>query len=172
VITSEYESWMRKARHTPDEEALLPRMLRGALAGLIATAPMTLAMILMHRYLPPLQKYPLPPRQLSDRLAKRTGTEQIIDDAQTRALASHFAYGAAAGALYGGLVKQPPLLSLLSGMGYGMAVWTASYAGWIPALRLLSPATEQPAQRNLLMIVANVLWGGVTGLLTGLMNRK
>src|SRR5436190_911638 len=46
-------------------------ILAGALAGLAATVPMTLAMELMYRQLPPRQRYPLPPRLITQRLARR-----------------------------------------------------------------------------------------------------
>ena len=167
-ITTEFEHW-REVQHP---EPLTARMMQGALAGLIATVPMSLTMIIMHQYLPSEQRHPLPPRQITDKVSHQLRVDQFIDDAQARTLVSHFAYGAAAGAIYGGMVRQPPLLSALSGVGFGLAVWAGSYMGWLPVLGILSPATEQPAQRNLLMIIAHVVWGAVTGVLASLLQRK
>ena len=49
------------------------RILLGALAGLAATAPMTLAMKLMHEALPRHEQYPLPPRQVTEGMAEKSG---------------------------------------------------------------------------------------------------
>src|SRR3546814_3671915 len=44
----------------------------------------------------------------------------------------------------------------------GVAVWAASYFGWIPAMGVLSPAHRHPPARNALMIAAHLVWGAVT----------
>ena len=46
-----------------------------------------------------------------------------------------------------------------------MFVWVASYLGLLPAMRILTPATEHPARRNALMISAHVIWGACLGVL-------
>jgi hypothetical protein len=138
------------------------RILLGALAGLAATAPMTLAMKLMHEQLPREERYPLPPRQVTEGLAEKAGVgEQMGEDEREAATwASHFAYGAACGALYGALsgvrLDEHPLAA---GAGFGVAVWAGSYLGWLPAAGIISPATEHPARRNALMIAAHLVWG-------------
>jgi uncharacterized membrane protein YagU involved in acid resistance len=153
------------------EPPLATRMLRGALAGLIATAPMSMVMILLHHYLPQRQRYALPPRQIHDRVAAKSEVIRHIEEPEATTLVSHFAYGATAGALYAGMVRQKPSASILAGIVFGLAVWAGSYQGWIPALQILPPATEQPLERNLLMVASHVVWGGVTGWLTGLLNK-
>ena len=150
------------------------RVLLGALAGLAATAPMTLAMKLMHEQLPREEQYPLPPRQVAEGMAEKAGVNEHLDEDEREAATwvSHFAYGAACGALYGALsgerVDSHPLLA---GVGFGMAVWAGSYLGWLPAAGIISPATEHPARRNALMIAAHVVWGagvgGAVGRLSG-----
>jgi hypothetical protein len=40
-----------------------------------------------------------------------------------------------------------------------------SYLGWIPALRLPQPATEEPPPRTGLMIAAHVVWGAAAAAL-------
>src|SRR3712207_6458895 len=101
------------------------RILLGALAGLAATAPMTLAMKLMHEQLPPEERYPLPPRQVTEGMAEKAGVNQQLDEEEREAAtwASHFAYGAACGALYGALSGElADDHPLLAGVGFGVAV--------------------------------------------------
>ncbi len=143
------------------------RIILGALAGLAATAPMTLAMKLMHEQLPPEEKYPLPPRQVAEGLAEAAGVNEYLDEEEREAAtwASHFAYGGACGALYGALSGRAlGRHAALSGAGFGMAVWAGSYLGLLPAAGILSPATEHPARRNALMITAHVVWGVTAAL--------
>ena len=148
------------------------RILSGALAGLAATAPMTLAMKLMHEQLPREERYPLPPRQVTEGVAEKAGVNEKLDEDEREAAtwASHFAYGAACGALYGALSGRGAAgRPALSGVGFGLAVWGVSYLGWLPAAGILAPATKHPARRNALMIAAHVVWGATTGLaLSGL----
>ncbi|HEX8720699.1 MAG TPA: DUF6789 family protein [Pyrinomonadaceae bacterium] len=143
------------------------RVLLGALAGLAATAPMTLAMKLMHEQLPREERYPLPPRQVTEGVAEKAGVEQHLDE-ETREAAtwvSHFAYGTACGALYGALSgERADGRAALAGVGFGLAVWAGSYLGWLPAAGIISPATEHPARRNALMMAAHVVWGATTGV--------
>jgi hypothetical protein len=77
------------------------------------------------------------------------------------ATGAHHAYGAASGAL---LAAVRPVMTPRFGSQAGVAVWAASYFGWIPAMRVLSPAHRHPAARNALMIAAHVLWGAVTAI--------
>lgn len=143
------------------------RVLLGALAGLAATAPMTLAMKLMHEQLPREEQYPLPPRQVTEGMAEKVGVNEDLDEEERKAATwvSHFAYGAACGALYGALSGgRAAGHPALAGVGFGVAVWAGSYLGWLPAAGILSPATEHPARRNALMIAAHVVWGATAGV--------
>lgn len=138
------------------------RYVSGALSGFIATAPMTISMIAMHRRLPKRERYPLPPRQITMRVAEQAGVPtERLDEPERKglSLAAHFAYGAAAGTGYAAFAKRNSSHPLLKGIGYGLAVWSGSYLGLIPATGLLSSATKQPARRNALMIGAHVIWG-------------
>ena len=45
------------------------------------------------------------------------------------------------------------------GIASGVAVWLASYFGWIPAARILRPASRHPDSRNALMLTAHIIWG-------------
>ena len=131
------------------------KWLRGAAAGLLATVPMTVAMVIAHRLLPARQRYPVPPRLITERWLDRDHSEPAI---RAWTLINHFGFGAVAGSLYSGLGfdKRKPAVA---GPAFGIAVWTASYLGWVPALGLMPPATRQPAERNAMMIGAHFVWG-------------
>jgi uncharacterized membrane protein YagU involved in acid resistance len=145
------------------------RLVWGALAGMVATAPMTLAMEAMHRYLPARERYPLPPRLITEKVAEDAGIAGQLGEAEHKRLTwiAHFAYGAAAGALYAPLAKQMGLPPVAAGALYGLTVWAGSYLGLLPAAGILRPATEHPARRTALMIAAHIVWGATTGALIG-----
>ncbi|WP_394892286.1 hypothetical protein ACG873_13280 [Mesorhizobium sp. AaZ16] len=123
----------------------------GALAGVSATLAMTAAMRRLFRMLPDGSDYPLPPREIVQRVdAAGTGEAGL----RTATVTAHFGYGALAGIVYALLPRR-----MISGGSYGVLVWALSYLGWIPLARILSPATEHPATRNLLMLGAHLVWG-------------
>lgn len=136
---------------------LLDRIVLGALAGVAATLPMTIAMRHLHNRLPADERYPLPPREISKdfpRLGLRPATATLL---------YHFAYGGAAGAVFALFSRRR---GLTTGGLFGVGVWGASYLGWIPLARVLRPGTDHPARRNALMLAVHLVWGG--GLAAGL----
>lgn len=141
--------------------------IAGAVAGFLATLPMTATMSAGHRRLPEKERYPMPPRLITERVAAERGGE----DAQRHATALlHYAYGAASGALYGGFAGRHA--GAATGTAYGLAVWVGSYLGWIPATGILHPATRHPRDRVGIMLAAHVVWGGATGTLTRLLEER
>ena len=138
------------------------RLLLGALVGIAGTFTMTAAAHAMHRRLPAAERYPLPPREIMDgglpAVTKRSLEEH---GRQTATLAAHFGYGAATGALY---ALVGPRRGVLPGAAYGVLVWTVSYFGIIPGLRILRPAHQHPLRRNGLMLAAHLVWGSSMAL--------
>ncbi|WP_176478487.1 MULTISPECIES: hypothetical protein [unclassified Mesorhizobium] len=128
----------------------LDKALLGAAAGVVATMAMTATMRRLHAMLPEDERYPLPPREIVDR------SVPVADErkGRSRTLLAHFGFGGLTGALF-------TLLPIIRGRGvaYGIAVWTLSYLGWIPAAGILAPAHRHPLRRNVLMIAAHVIWG-------------
>src|SRR5205085_2819495 len=55
-------------------------MVLGAVAGCVDTVPMTWAMEAMHRRLPQQERYPLPPRQITMRVAEKAGVKEDLDE--------------------------------------------------------------------------------------------
>lgn len=146
----------------------LIEIITSALCGMSATGPMTVWMILLHRWLPESDKHALPPREITRKLAKEAHLEHRMDEETLTGLTliNHFAYGGAAGAVYGAVFKNLPGPQLAKGVIFGLIVWTGSYLGLLPAAKILKPATEHTASRNGLMIVVHIIWGLALGLMT------
>jgi hypothetical protein len=148
------------------------RAALGAAAGVLATVPMTAFMTRAHAHLPPAQKEPLPPAKITRRLEEVAHVDDAVDPPAHFALtmANHFGYGGLCGAVFGALLHRP---STTKGVAFGLAVWTGSYLGWLPALRLHRSAKDEPAPRNALMIAAHVVFGGALGAgLAALLRRR
>jgi putative membrane protein len=143
-------------------------LFKGALAGFAATAPMSLTMLIGWTLLPKREKYHLPPRLITEEIAERVGIEDDITENQLIGLTtlSHFGYGALFGSIYAPVSERVPMHSSLKGALTGMTVWVGSYLGWLPAVGILRPATQHPWRRNLLMILAHIVWGVTLGEVT------
>ena len=136
--------------------SLATRLLFGGIAGFAATVAMTSVMARLHRRLPERDRYPLPPREITEQLTG--GTDGQV---RRRAMAAHFLYGGACGAAVAALRPNP---SLAEGATAGVAIWAGSYFGWVPGFGILRPASQHPAPRNALMIAAHLVWGAATVL--------
>jgi hypothetical protein len=139
----------------------------GALSGFLATIPMTATMELLHRRLPPHEQYPLPPREITETLTEEAGIRKHVDESAQVGLTllSHFAYGTAARAMYATLARHYKLPPLSGGVGFGLALWAASYLGWLPAAGILQSASKHPPHRTGLMLTAHGVWGATLGIL-------
>lgn len=128
---------------------------------------MTIVMIELFKHLPKREQYPLPPRVISMNIAKDIGIKKDMNEKEKLSFTfiNHFLYGALAAAVYFPLAKKIKLNNQLSGIGYGLSVWGASYLGILPALNLYPKATHESARRNALMIFSHIIWGSTLGLL-------
>jgi uncharacterized membrane protein YagU involved in acid resistance len=136
---------------------LRSRVLTGALAGVVGTAAMTAVMNRLHRRLPAGERYPLPPREITQTLLPTPDEEAAKDQSIT----AHLAFGSAAAAL---LAASTPRPGMGRGVSAGLLVWLGSYFGWVPAGGILKPVHRHPVRRTALMIAAHVVWGAVTAL--------
>ena len=146
----------------------LYKLLSGAAAGCIATLPMSVSMLIGWGLLPKREKYHLPPRMITEEISERVRIEQHLGENELIGLTifSHFGYGALSGAVYALFEQGVPMHSSLKGALSGVAIWMGSYLGWLPAMGILSPATRHPWRRNLMMIIAHVIWGVTLGEVT------
>ena len=76
---------------------------------------------------------------------------------------SHLAFGAVAGAGYALLPRVGA--PVFRGSMVGLAIWGSAYQGWVPAMGILPPASEDRPGRPLTMAAAHVVFGSVLGLL-------
>lgn len=150
------------------------KMLRGAIAGLVATLPMTIFMQASWLRLPARELHPLPPRQITHKLVREAGLHRRVSQTNERILTwlLHFLFGAAAGSIYGIIDDKIPGDEDVKGLVAGTALWSGSYLGWIPLLGILPPATKHHWRMNVLMIVAHFIWGIAVGRLTNLLNSR
>jgi hypothetical protein len=140
------------------------RLLVGAVAGIVGTAAMSIAMQRLFERLPAHERYPLPPREIVERL----GSAAAEPGKRTQTLVAHVGFGAAAGAL---MALASPEAGPRQGSAAAIVVWLASYFGWVPALRALPPASAHPPRRNALMIAVHLLWGATTAATTRELGR-
>ena len=146
--------------------SLMTRAVGGAVAGLAATGTMTAVMIAAQRAgllgtMPPLKIVESLLGRARSRRPPRAASKPL-------ATIAHLGFGAAAGAGYGIVARRrrPLATAATRGALYGTAVWLVSYAGWIPALRILPPPTRDRPDRQSAMLAAHLVYGGVLGTLT------
>jgi uncharacterized membrane protein YagU involved in acid resistance len=139
----------------------LLRLVLGFICGIVASGPMSVVMVLLHRRLPERERYPLPPREITTKAIEQVAEPDKIDPAMRSVLTwlAHFGYGGAAGALYAEVERRLPGRASVRGLLFGLLVWTTSYLGLLPGLRVLTPVTEHPLRRSALMIAAHFVWG-------------
>ena len=152
----------------------MKNVLLGALAGAVATVPMTVAMEALHERLPGEPPRPLPPREITETMAVKAGVNAEISerDVQNLTLAAHFGYGTLCGAVYGAVAPRHPAAGVGAGMLFGLGVWTASYLGWLPAAGLHPTPKHDPSARTGLMIASHLVWGASAGLAFAALRRE
>jgi hypothetical protein len=81
------------------------------------------------------------------------------------AILLHFGFGIGTGALFGLLHRRVPVRvnATLHGVIFGSIVWATSYQGWIPALGIMPPASEDRPDRPRVMLVAHWVYGAILG---------
>ena len=103
-----------------------------------------------------------PPKRLVRGLAGRAGLPTKRRGVGTVGAtgAAHLGFGLGGGALYGAVVHRS---SVPRGVAFGIGVWAVSYAGWIPALRLMPPPHKDLRGRAWTILSAHAVYGAVLG---------
>jgi hypothetical protein len=146
-------------------------LVRGAVAGVAATTAMS-AVMFVSRKAGLMGK--MPPERITEaglRVLRVHASESSEDALSTVA---HLGYGAGVGALFAVAERTTrlPVPGAVAGALYGLAVWTVSYAGWIPALGIMPPPHRDRHDRQTSMILAHLMYGAVLGMLTGRVRTK
>jgi hypothetical protein len=143
--------------------------VRGAVAGSAATVVMTAAIAPQLR----LSGREFAPKRVTEGVAHRVGltpSEPVLDVATA---INHLAYGTALGAVYGVARSDrrggPP--GAVTGIAFGIVVWVASYAGWIPALRIMPPPTRDDPDRTVPVHIAHWIYGATLGAVEERLHR-
>lgn len=136
----------------------------GAAAGGVATIPMSLFMLAAHKFLPTWQRDALPPEKITGEIAERANLTLTKQQLLGGSLTSHIGYGSSMGTLYMTFAHKWALPPVVKGSLFGLGVWTVSYLGWLPIARFEEAGTNETQQRNMLMIIAHLIWGSVTGI--------
>lgn len=143
---------------------LLRDVLRGAAAGAVATVPMS-AVMLAAQKAGALPKQP--PEEIVDSALDAAEVEVDEETSDVLATLHHFAFGAGGGAGYAALrtVSGERGDATVVGVAYALAVWFASYQGWVPRIAPLPPTTADRKDRQAVMAGAHVVYGAVLGML-------
>lgn len=134
----------------------------GAAAGVVATVPMTIVMEELHRVLPGEHEGPLPPREVTEGVFDRLNggrTDASEETLQQSTVLLHYGYGGAAGALFPLMAPKRIGPAVGAGVLYGLAIWSGSYLGVLPALGVRHHARYDSKGRTALMIAAHIVWG-------------
>ena len=160
-------------------DTLEAKIARGAIAGFIATFPMTFVLEYFQQRLPFWQRYNLPPGQITQKLVEHKLLRRSVNTPQHRFLTfiMHFGYGASLGTVYEVLFtsksKHLALGEILErGIIVGAVVWAGNYLGLLPGLNILPSATKTPARRNLLMFGGHLVWSSVLVMVSNVLHQS
>jgi hypothetical protein len=142
----------------------MSRIVRGALAGAAATAPMS-AVLMGAKQLGYVGE--MPPEKITATALKRSGINASREHQDALSTALHFAFGSASGALFGVIAPKRLIARLPLGMAYGAGIWGVSYMGWVPAFGIMPHASRDRRDRQIVMLAGHLVYGTALALLVG-----
>lgn len=130
------------------------RLARGAAAGTLATAAMSGLMLAGGRAGLLGQQ---PPKRIAR--AFLPGHRHLVKPGErVFGTLAHFGFGASSGALFG-LLAGDRRARIPLGIGYALAIWAASYQGWVPEMKIMPPISRDLPGRVAVMAAAHVVYG-------------
>jgi uncharacterized membrane protein YagU involved in acid resistance len=98
-------------------------------------------------------------------IAERTIDRDLTrDELEKAAPFLHYTFGASMGAIYGGLAETADEVPLMSGAGFGTAVWVAADELAMPLLGLSKRKGELPLEAHAQSFAAHLVFGVTTEL--------
>lgn len=142
-------------------------LVEGGVGGAVATAAMSAVMLAGSRA--GLME-DQPPKHIVRAALPGHARRRKPGEGVLAALA-HFGFGITAGALYR-LVSRGRRTPVPMGVGYGLAIWLASYQGWVPGVTVLPPISDDRPGRPAVMAAGHVVYGAVlAAVLNGFHSR-
>ncbi len=161
-------------------ESPLSVTVKGAAAGLVGTAVLTIGMSAGPRVMqglglltsePPASQQEEPTAKLAEKVAEGVLETPIEEDTKRVAgQAIHWGYGAAWGAFYGIVQSSLRLPYFLHGTIFGMLVATVA-STLVPAIGVAPPPTKQPVAISAMQMVLHLLYGWTTALTFRVLSR-
>ncbi len=142
----------------------MKRILRGAVAGALATAPMS-ALMIGGKQLGLMRG--MPPEKITSRVLRRSGIRPSKGQQDALATVFHLGFGTGAGAVFGVIAPKPLIARVPLGMAYGAAIWGVSYMGWVPAFGIMPAADRDRRDRQMIMLAGHLVYGTALALLVG-----
>ena len=148
-------------------ENLATTIAGGAAAGVVATAAMSVPMLIAGEMGAMGEQ---PPKRIVRTVLGLAGNADASEGTQDVAASlAHLAFGAGGGATFAlaSRALRLPVPPAVQGVVFGLGVWATSYKGWIPVLGALPDADLDRPDRQRTMIAAHVVYGAVLGGLEG-----
>ena len=139
------------------------RIAAGLAGGLIGSVLMAGPFLVAHRS--GTMRTP-PPARITRSLLARFGLRADREAVDALTAVAHLGFGATAGAIYGAVAPRvdSAARAVVLGMAYGTGIYAVSYAGWVPALRLMPPPDRDQPQRQAVTLVNHWLFGATLAL--------
>ncbi len=135
---------------------------RGALAGMAATGAMSALMLGAGR-LGLIDRQP--PEEITQQVTDRTGTQVRGVALRIAASVAHLVFGATGGMVFASLLRLagPVGSPVRLAVTYGLSIWLVSYRHALPAWGLVRSDREAGVTRDVVMLIAHVIYGLVLG---------
>ena len=138
----------------------MSRLLRGAAQGTAATVLMSVPMLVAGRL---GQVGRQPPEAIVRRAGDLVGEEPHGATAGLLGTVAHLAFGVGIGVV--GALLPDRGAGIPRGVALSLAVYAASYQGWVPVLGALPPASRDRVDRQAVLLGSHVVFGVVLGAL-------
>lgn len=149
---------------------MIGSLVRGALAGAGATVAMSIIMVISER-IGLMGRHP--PERIVEHGMAAADEPPDPDTLDAIAGAAHLAFGTVGGAAFGLLMSsRASVTGQRLAIPWALIIWAVSYFGWIPALRILPPPSEDRPGRAWTMLSAHIVYGGTLGILWRMLRTR